>query len=262
MPLLQGINEQVLKHYCISSGGYLKLIPKDVEIYYVNRMANPPYMDTNMQCMMGSKNNDGIWKLQSGRFGQLYFHQKGTGGVDICLSDSPDYALYCSILHSITFGIPLDCQSVGVPNPYSGFPSWSHASSSGSLYILSHKYVMVRRPRCLSENVPTFWSKRRGIFFIRLDVLSYTISVHPLLHEYPRMEWLRIRHSNFLSVRHYDASDKVKDTFFCFFRHVLFCYASSRYCNGDIPVCFLKLFLLNYFNVSCLEAILGSFLLM
>ena len=37
LPLLQGINELVLKRYCISFGGYLTLHPKDVEIYYVNR---------------------------------------------------------------------------------------------------------------------------------------------------------------------------------------------------------------------------------
>lgn len=97
LSLLQGINELVLKRYCISSGGYLTLNPKDVEIYYVNRRANPPYLDMNMHCMVDPKTNDGIWKLQSGRFGQLYFHQKGTGGIDVCLSDSADYALCCTI---------------------------------------------------------------------------------------------------------------------------------------------------------------------
>lgn len=97
LPLLQHINELILKDYCISSGGYLMLFPKDVEIYYVNRAANPPFVDTNMQCMVDPKTNDEIWKLQSNRFGQLYFHQKGSGGIDICLSESSDYALCCSI---------------------------------------------------------------------------------------------------------------------------------------------------------------------
>lgn len=97
LPLLQRINELVLTNYCISFGGYLKLTPKDVEIYYVNRNAKPPYVDTNMQCMTDPKTNDEIWKLQSGRFGQLYFHKKGSGGIDICLSDSDDYALCCTI---------------------------------------------------------------------------------------------------------------------------------------------------------------------
>lgn len=97
LPLLQHINELVLKNYCISAGGYLTLIPKDVEIYYVNRKAVPPYVDANMQCMTDPKTQEEIWKLQSGRFGQLYFHKKGSGGIDICLSDSPDYALCCTV---------------------------------------------------------------------------------------------------------------------------------------------------------------------
>lgn len=97
LPILQRMNELILKDYCILSGGYLKLIPKEVEIYYVNRKATPPYVDSNMQCMTDPKTNDEIWKLQSGRFGQLYFHKKGMGGLDICLSDSHEYALCCSI---------------------------------------------------------------------------------------------------------------------------------------------------------------------
>lgn len=32
LPLLQRINELVLTNYCISAGGYLTLVPKDVEI--------------------------------------------------------------------------------------------------------------------------------------------------------------------------------------------------------------------------------------
>ena len=48
LSLLQRINELVLTNYCISAGGYLALVPKDVEIYYVNRKAVPPYVDTNM----------------------------------------------------------------------------------------------------------------------------------------------------------------------------------------------------------------------
>lgn len=97
LPLLQRINELVLTRYCVSAGGYLSLIPKDVEIYYVNREAVPPYVDSNMQCMMDPKTNEDIWALQSGRFGQLYFHKKGSGGIDICLSDSSEYALCCTI---------------------------------------------------------------------------------------------------------------------------------------------------------------------
>ncbi len=97
LPLLQHINELLLKEYGIMTGGYLALIPKEVELYYVNRKSTPPFVDTNMQCMVDPKTNDEIWNLQSGRFGQLYFHQKGSGGIDVCLSDSQDYALCCTI---------------------------------------------------------------------------------------------------------------------------------------------------------------------
>lgn len=95
--MLQHINELVLRDYCLSLGGYLTLVPKEVEIYYVNQKVTPSFVDTNMQCMVDPKTNDEIWDLQSGRFGQLYFHQKGSGGIDICLSDGKDYALSCSI---------------------------------------------------------------------------------------------------------------------------------------------------------------------
>lgn len=97
LALLQGINELVLRNYYLKSGDYLTLIPKDLEIYYVNPKAVSPYIDTNMQCMTDPKTNDEIRALQSGRFGQLYFHQKGTGGIDLCLSDSGDYALCCTL---------------------------------------------------------------------------------------------------------------------------------------------------------------------
>ena len=66
LPLLQRINELVLTNYCISFGGYLKLTPKDVEIYYVNRNAKPPYVDTNMQCITGLKSNVELVKSRCG----------------------------------------------------------------------------------------------------------------------------------------------------------------------------------------------------
>lgn len=97
LALLQGINEAVLRNYYLKLGDYLTIIPKDVEVYYVNLNAPSPYVDTNMQCMADPKTNDAIRALQSGRFGQLYIHLRGSGGIDICLSDSPDYALCCTL---------------------------------------------------------------------------------------------------------------------------------------------------------------------
>jgi hypothetical protein len=95
--LLQQINDELLSKYQLSYGNYLKIYPKDVEIYYVNKGSNNPFVDTNMHCMLDPKTNTEIWGLQSNRFGKLYIHRKGMGGVDVCLSDSNDYALCCSI---------------------------------------------------------------------------------------------------------------------------------------------------------------------
>ena len=62
LSLLQHINELLLRDYYISTGGYLTLIPKEVEIYYVNRKSTPPFVDTNMQCMVDPKTNEEIWQ--------------------------------------------------------------------------------------------------------------------------------------------------------------------------------------------------------
>lgn len=94
---LQRINEALLKDFQLSLGGYLILYPKEVEIFYVNRKGRHPFIDTNMHCMMDPKTNAEIWVMQSGRLGRVYMHRKGLGGMDICLSDSTDYALCCTI---------------------------------------------------------------------------------------------------------------------------------------------------------------------
>lgn len=96
-PFLQKINEELLKNYQLSIGDSITILPKEVEIYYVNRKVPNSYVDMNMHCMLNPKTNAEIWNLQSNRFGQLYIHRKGRGGVDVCLSDSSDYALCCTI---------------------------------------------------------------------------------------------------------------------------------------------------------------------
>ena len=96
-PLLQQINEALLKDYQLNISSGLQILPKEVEIYYVNRKAKHPYVDSNMHCMLDPKTDAEIWQMQSGRFGQLYFHRKGLGGVDVCLSDSDHFALCCTI---------------------------------------------------------------------------------------------------------------------------------------------------------------------
>ena len=98
---LQQINEALLKEYELHYNNYLSIQPLQVEIFYVNFQANPPFIDTNMQCVssVNSKIDPEIWKLQSDSFGRLYFHLRGHGGIDICLSDSEQYAL-CSTIKS------------------------------------------------------------------------------------------------------------------------------------------------------------------
>ena len=92
-PLLQQINEALLKDYQLNISSGLQILPKEVEIYYVNRKAKHPYVDSNMHCMLDPKTDAEIWQMQSGRFGQLYFASERVGRVDVCLSDSDHFAL-------------------------------------------------------------------------------------------------------------------------------------------------------------------------
>ena len=96
---LQQINEALLKEYELYYNDYLTIQPLQVEIFYVNFQACPPFIDTNMQCIssINTKIDTEIWPLQSNRFGKLYYHLRGRGGVDICLSDSEQYALCATI---------------------------------------------------------------------------------------------------------------------------------------------------------------------
>lgn len=101
---LQEINKALLREYKLSYGGILEVYPKEVEIYYVNKKARMTYVDSNMHCMLDPKTNDEIWALQSNRFGKVYMHRKGLGGMDICLSDSSEYALCCTIKAAVVNG--------------------------------------------------------------------------------------------------------------------------------------------------------------
>lgn len=98
---LQQINEALLKEYELRYSDYLSILPLQVEIFYVNYQANPPFVDTNMQCIssVNHQPDPDIWDLQSARFGNLYFHLRGHVGIDVCLSDSRQYAL-CSTIKS------------------------------------------------------------------------------------------------------------------------------------------------------------------
>lgn len=91
----------------MSIGDYLLVQPLAVDIFYVNKKGSYPYIDTNMHCMVDPKMQTEIWSLQSARFGQLYYHLKGAGGIDICLSDSPDYALCCTLKSARINGVDI-----------------------------------------------------------------------------------------------------------------------------------------------------------
>lgn len=99
---LQQINEALLRDYELHYGDYLSILPLQVEISYVNYQTKPPFVDTNMQCISSVNHyqpDPDVWDLQSARFGKLYFHLRGHGGIDVCLSDSKQYAL-CSTVKS------------------------------------------------------------------------------------------------------------------------------------------------------------------
>lgn len=76
---LKEIETKLLTEYVIEAEGLI-IEPLWVEAYYFNKNV---FSDCNTHLSEKQKN----------RFGQLYFHEKGRGGFDICLSDSEDYYL-------------------------------------------------------------------------------------------------------------------------------------------------------------------------
>lgn len=87
--LLQKLNEKLLSEYYIKIDENFKIYPLLVEAYYYHE---GKFEDGSTH---GSKNQKG-----KDRFGKLYFHEKGRGGVDICLSCG-DYALSFLIKNSM-----------------------------------------------------------------------------------------------------------------------------------------------------------------
>lgn len=77
--LLREIEKKLITEYVIEAEDLI-IEPLWVEAYYFNKNV---FSDCNTHLSEKQKN----------RFGQLYFHEKGWGGVDVCLSDSEDYYL-------------------------------------------------------------------------------------------------------------------------------------------------------------------------
>lgn len=101
---LQNINAAMLNLYKLNIAECIEIIPLEVEICYVNSDAQPAYIDTNAHCMLDPKSDQAIRAMQSGRFGRLYCHRKGYGGVDVCLSESESYVLCCTIKAALVNG--------------------------------------------------------------------------------------------------------------------------------------------------------------
>ena len=79
--LLQKIAARLLNE-CVIKVGSVTIEPLLVEAYYCNSKTG--FVDENTHGSEKQKNN----------FGKLYFHEKGRGGVDICLSNGDYYLSY------------------------------------------------------------------------------------------------------------------------------------------------------------------------
>ena len=83
---LQEINEFFLQNFNLKANGYV-VEPIQTEVYYYNEKF---FRDDN------THRKD----KQRGHFGELYFHERGRGGVDIVLSNSKEF--YLSLLLKTT----------------------------------------------------------------------------------------------------------------------------------------------------------------
>lgn len=91
--ILQSINKLLLTGYEIKVGDFI-IEPLLVEAYYY---CPGKFEDTNTHGFKSEKCRSG----QSGRFGKLYVHKMGYGGIDICLSMREDYCLSFLIKNSL-----------------------------------------------------------------------------------------------------------------------------------------------------------------
>lgn len=91
--ILQSVNKLLLTGYEIEVGDFI-IEPLLVEAYYY---CPGKFEDTNTHGFKSEKCRIG----QSGRFGKLYVHKMGYGGIDICLSMREDYCLSFLIKNSL-----------------------------------------------------------------------------------------------------------------------------------------------------------------
>lgn len=93
--ILQSVNKLLLTGYEIKVGDFI-IEPLLVEAYYYHP---GKFEDTNTHGFKSEKCRSG----QSGRFGKLYVHKMGYGGIDICLSQENDYCLSFLIKNSLVY---------------------------------------------------------------------------------------------------------------------------------------------------------------
>lgn len=93
--ILQSINKLLLTGYEIKIGDLI-IEPLLVEAYYY---CPGKFEDTNTHGFKSEK----CRRAQSGRFGKLYVHKIGYGGIDICLSQKNDYCLSFLIKNSLVY---------------------------------------------------------------------------------------------------------------------------------------------------------------
>lgn len=93
--ILQSVNKLLLTGYVVKVGDFI-IEPLLVEAYYY---CPGKFEDTNTHGFKSEKCRRG----QSGRFGKLYVHKMGYGGIDICLSMREDYCLSFLIKNSLGY---------------------------------------------------------------------------------------------------------------------------------------------------------------
>lgn len=135
--ILQDINTALLQQYVIQIDDII-IEPLWVEAYYFDEKNFP---DCNSHMSAKQKN----------RFGQLYFHEYGRGGLDICLSNKEDY--YLSVLLKATL---VNQEFKRQTEIY----AITEKSGKKEFDIEKMKNVLVPRNRCPSE---VFRAKRIGL---------------------------------------------------------------------------------------------------
>lgn len=91
--ILQSVNKLLLTGYAVKVGDFI-IEPLLVEAYYY---CPGKFEDTNTHGFKSEK----CRRVQSDRFGKLYVHKMGYGGIDICLSRKKDYCLSFLIKNSL-----------------------------------------------------------------------------------------------------------------------------------------------------------------